>query len=79
MALKSRGARDETSVQIIDMIERGAIIDFGFVFGDYNTLGFTMSQLMSQKNSNFASYYASNQKAWTKKIEKLVDDFMKAD
>lgn len=79
MALKSRGARDETSVQIIDMIERGAIIDFGFVFGDYNMLGFTMSNLMSQKNSDFASYYARNQKGWTKKIEKLVDDFMKAD
>ena len=79
MALKSRGARDETSVQIIDMIERGAIIDFGFVFGDYNMLGFTMSVLMSQKNNNFASYYASNQKVWSKKIEKLVSNFMKED
>lgn len=79
MALKSRGARDETSVRIIDMIERGAIIDFGFVFGEYNMLGFTMSNLMSQKNSNFASYYARNKKVWTKKIENLVDDFMKAD
>lgn len=79
MALKSRGARDQTSVEIIDMIERGAIIDFGFVFGDYNTMGFTMSVLMSQKNSNFASYYASNKKVWSKKLEKLVDDFMKED
>lgn len=79
MALKSRGARDETSVQIIDMIERGAIIDFGFVFGDYSTMGFTMSVLMSQKNNNFTSYYASNQKAWSKKLEKLVSDFMKED
>ncbi|MBO4932946.1 MAG: hypothetical protein J6I42_12275 [Clostridia bacterium] len=79
MALKSRGARDETSVQIIDMIERGAIIDFGFVFGDYNMMGFTMSVMMNAKDSNFASYYAKNQKAWSKKLDKLVNDFMKED
>ena len=74
-ALKYRGARDETSVRIIELIEPGGIIDFGFVFGNYNSMGFTMSNLMGEKNGNFASYYASRRKVWQKSIDRLIKDF----
>ena len=74
-ALKYRGARDETSVRIIEMIEPGGIIDFGFVFGNYDSMGFTMSNLMGSQNGNFASYYASKKKIWQKNIEKLIKNF----
>ncbi len=78
-ALKYRGARDETSVRIIEMIEPGGIIDFGFVFGNYNSMGFTMSNLMGEKNGNFASYYASRKKSWQKSIDKLIKEFSEGD
>ena len=76
-ALKYRGARDETSIKIIEMIEPGGVIDFGFVFGDYNSMGFVMSNLMGSKNNNFASHYASKKAAWETRIDKIIADFMK--
>ena len=76
-ALKYRGARDETSIKVIEMIEPGGIIDFGFVFGDFSTMGFTMSKLMGEKKNNFASFYASNKTSWENRINELIKDFMK--
>jgi len=76
-ALKYRGARDETSIKVIEMIEPGGIIDFGFVFGDYNSMGFIMSNLMGAKQNNFASQYAAKKTSWENRINKLIEDFMK--
>lgn len=75
-ALKYRGARDETSIQVIEMIEPGCVIDFGFVFGDYSNMGFLMSSLMGEKKNNFASYYASKKTSWEKNLQKIVDEFL---
>ena len=76
-ALKYRGARDETSIKVIEMIEPGGIIDFGFVFGDYNSMGFIMSNLMGAKQNNFASQYAAKKTSWENRINQLIEDFMK--
>lgn len=75
-ALKYRGARDETSIKVIEMIEPGCVIDFGFVFGNYNSMGFLMSNLMEQKKDNFASYYASKKESWETSLNKIVEDFL---
>ncbi len=75
IALKVKGSRDEESIGMIDMIFNNQVIDLGFIYADYSGLGFTMSNLMGSKDSNFASYYAKNEKAWTRKIEKLAKTF----
>lgn len=72
IALKVRGTRDEQSVEVIDLAVRNSVVDFGYVFGDYRMMGFTLSNLMGQKNSNFASYYASNKNTWESRIESVV-------
>jgi len=51
------------------------VMDFGFIFGDYSAMGFTMSQLINGKNKNFASFYASNKKGMEKKLDKIADAF----
>lgn len=77
-ALKVRGVRDETSMQIIDIIERGNVIDFGYVFGDYSMMGFYMSNLMGRKNKNFASFYEKNQNRWAKRLTSVIDSYLDA-
>lgn len=57
------------------MIEPGCVIDFGFVFGNYNSMGFLMSNLMGEKKDNFASYYASKKESWETSLNKIVEDF----
>ena len=77
-ALKVRGVRDETSMQIIDIIERGNVIDFGYVFGDMNKLGFYMSILMGTKTNNFASYYEKQKKSWEKHLTTIIDSYLES-
>lgn len=73
-ALKGRGTRDEESVRIIDIIQNGCIIDFGFV---YEIGGNTMYSLISKKNKNFASYYEKKEKTWQKKLDSTIASYMK--
>lgn len=75
VALKVRGARDETSVKIIDIIERGCVFDFGFVFSGNVGMGATVNTMMGAKNKDFASYYEKNHTAWEKKISNIVDQY----
>ena len=77
-ALKVRGVRDETSMQIVDIIERGNVIDFGYVFGDYNMMGFYMSNLMGTKKNNFSSYYERQKKKWEKHLTSIIDSYLEA-
>lgn len=77
-ALKVRGVRDETSMQIIDTIERGNVIDFGYVFGDLSKMGFYMSVLMGTKKNNFASYYEKEKKSWEKHLTTIIDSYLES-
>ncbi len=77
-ALKVRGVRDETSMQIIDIIERGNVIDFGYVFGNNNMMGFYMSILMGTKKNNFASYYEKQKKSWEKHLTTIIDSYLES-
>lgn len=76
IALKVKGTRDEESVAMIDMILHSVVLDFGFVYAEYNGIGFVLSDLMGSKNSNFASYYAQNETSWNNKLQKTIDAFL---
>ena len=73
IALKVRGARDEESLEVIDLATRSGVVDFGFVFGDYDKMGFFLSYLMEKKKDNFASYYASNKDKWEKRVNDIIE------
>lgn len=75
VALKVKFTRDEESVAMVDMIFENQVIDLGYIYADYSGIGFTMSDLISTKKNNFSSYYAKNEKAWNRKIDKLVSAF----
>ncbi|MCQ2432239.1 MAG: hypothetical protein MJ175_06500 [Clostridia bacterium] len=75
VALKVRGARDEQSIRIIDMLAKGCVIDMGFIYNNSNGLGWSMSNLMVQKKKDFTSYYAKNEKAWQKILDNVVSAY----
>ena len=60
---------------MIDLIMDGVLLDFGYVFSEGSGMGFTMHEMIGNKNKNFASYYAKNEKAWTKRLDKMVQKF----
>ena len=58
--LKTKGARDEESIEMIDFIISKRVFDFGFVFDGWKGFGFVVNYCVMANDPNFASYYAKN-------------------
>ena len=73
VALKNRYSRDEQTAQMMDLIEQSVLINFESLYNE--SIGnpwFVLRTLMPQKNSNFASYWATNSKVITKMLDKAI-------
>ena len=58
--LKTKGARDKESIEMIDFIISKRVFDFGFVFDGWKGFGFVVNYCVMANDPNFASYYAKN-------------------
>lgn len=75
IALKVRGARDEVSTEIIDIIAGGCVFDMGFVYGNNAMMGGCLQKLMVAKDSNFMSHFDANKASWEARLEEIVEIF----
>ncbi len=76
IALKVKGARDEQSVEMLDMITQSRVFDFGYIYDNWQGMSFCIETVMSQ-DGNFESYYAANEKRAQKHYSDIVDIFLK--
>ncbi len=74
VSLKGKNARDEESVEMLDIILSTRIYDFGwyYQFGNYNN---HIMDLFRNYNSDFASMYEKNLSAALSDVQKLNDRF----
>ncbi len=63
LALKTKGTRDEESVEMIDLVVRSRIFDFGYVYDNWKGASFLLETLVLQGSSDFASLWASRKDA----------------
>ncbi|MBE6612638.1 MAG: hypothetical protein E7632_09105 [Ruminococcaceae bacterium] len=75
IALKVRGARDEDSLTLIDMIANGCVFDMGFIYGNNQMMGGCLKDLMEKKKNNFMSHFDSNKSKWEERLEDIVESF----
>lgn len=76
-AMKTKYTRDQASSQIIDIIHDNAMTDIAYAFGEnFNSMGYIARRMISGKNSNFTSYYESNEAAALTKMQQLIDAFL---
>ena len=75
VALKVKGTRDETSVQILDMITNGCVYDMGYVYDGWKGASFIIQKLVREGNTNFESYWASNSPAIIAWYDTVIDCF----
>jgi hypothetical protein len=77
VALKVKGTRDAESVEMIDTILNGRVIDFSWLYTGWSGLNFVIQDMLTAKKSgaDFASFYEKNEKAKTKIYEKAFDFF----
>jgi len=73
MALKSKFARDDESGEMLDIIREGLCINFGY-FYDIGA-GVVFRTLLSNENSNFASFYAAQKKGYERNLRNVLKAF----
>ena len=77
LALKAKYSHDDVSAQIYDLIMKGRIVDFGFVFGTGAGMRDIISNLVSAGSLDFASAYASKEAATKQAYADIMDAFAK--
>lgn len=63
--------RDEESGEMLNIIYNTRVFDFAYVYDDWK-LSFAFSNMLTSNNSNFASFYAKNEKSEIRRIDKVI-------
>ncbi len=73
-ALKYKGARDEQSIAMIDMIMDSRIFDFGYVYGGWGCV-FWIQCMLEGATKDITSYYEKNFAAYENTMDKVFKAF----
>ncbi|MHC1696209.1 MAG: hypothetical protein AB9835_13260 [Eubacteriales bacterium] len=77
VALKIKGARDEESIEMLDIIMNGRVIDFPYVYDNWKGFAFSIQDLVDPKSTKeLASLYESKQAAAQKHYDQVLSLFM---
>ena len=74
-ALKHKGTRDETSVEILDMIVNARVFDMGYVYDGWKGASFLIQNMVRDSGSNFASTWAGKEQAVTAHYAEVIEYF----
>ncbi|MGM9625046.1 MAG: hypothetical protein ACI3XM_04975, partial [Eubacteriales bacterium] len=73
IVLTEKFSRDEMSVKMLDIILDGRTQNFGYVYEGSTGMQWSLTNLMQQKSTDFASYYKSREKNAVKYYAKIVE------
>ena len=80
IALKTKYLRDDESAMMLDIIRDGLSFNFGAYHTDsIGDLRLQYRFLMSDKKSDWASFYEKNEARYQKGLEKTIDNYMNLD
>lgn len=72
VALKTKYARDEETVEMLDLILEGRRFDFGYIYDGWVGMAFCLQNLLSQEKSDITSYYEKNEAVSRQYLEKVI-------
>jgi hypothetical protein len=80
VALKEKYTRDADVKEILDIIRRSAVMSFDFAYATYFSPSPNTTMAFENKgkdavNGNITSYFEKQDKAWTSKLDKLLEAF----
>ena len=75
VALKVKGARDEQSVRMLDLVMNSRVYDFGYVYDNWQGMAFTVQFMLLKGDTNFQSYYEKKEAAAVKYYDKVIAAF----
>ncbi len=74
VVLKYKGARDETSIEMIDIVLNGRNIDLEFIYDAFSGYIYKMAEIL-KSSAGLATYTAKNNKVIAKHYEKVMELF----
>ncbi|HHX53531.1 MAG TPA: hypothetical protein GX704_01350 [Clostridiales bacterium] len=74
-ALKVKYARDNESVQVLDMLIANRYFDFGYVYDGWSGGSFWLEGLVQGNKNDWESHYAKNEKKMNAHYQKVFDYF----
>ena len=75
-ALKFKGARDEESIEMIDIIIDSRVVDFGLVYGGWGSARSAIKRVVDKANStDITSYYEQNKPTWDATMDSVFTAF----
>ncbi|MBR5445646.1 MAG: hypothetical protein IKV57_05965 [Clostridia bacterium] len=77
IVLQSKYARDEASSRMLDLILDGRVYTFGYMYDNWKGMQWTLTNLMSQKSKDYASYYAKQLKSAEGQLKAIVESYEK--
>ena len=75
IVLQSKFARDAVSYEMLELILAGRVYTFGYIYDGWKGMQWALTNLMSQKSKDFASYYQKNESAALAQIKNIMDAF----
>ena len=72
-ALGIKYARDVETVEMLDIIYGGILYDFGYIFDAWQGATWTFPNMITQKTTDLASYYASRENAILANYERIFN------
>lgn len=74
--LKTKFARDLESEEMLDLVSKNIVIDFGFIYNNWQGFAFTLWELMEKPSSDFASYYERSLGRAQKNYDKVIETIL---
>jgi hypothetical protein len=74
--LKTKFARDMESEEMLDLVSRNIVIDFGFIYNNWQGFAFPLWDLMEKKSGDFASYYEKTFNRAQKNYDKVIETIL---
>jgi ABC-type glycerol-3-phosphate transport system substrate-binding protein len=75
--LTSKVARDEESTEMIDIIYKGAVYDFGLNFSNWESLAFSISNILgNRRNPDWVSYVERNEDRFNNRMRTVWDSIV---
>ena len=75
-ALKHKGARDEDSAEMIELILATRTADFGVVYGGWDSPRSALKRVIdSNRSTDITSYYEKNKKTWDATMDSVFASF----
>ena len=74
-SLKDKYARDQQSIELLDLIVSSRVFDMGYIYDGWSGVCFFLEKLVPNNDNNLASLWTTNEKKVTDHYQEVIDYF----